>query len=114
MDYGNTCGCEWKQAHVHEYEGSTKRADKCDLHCHRFAGISGPAIYQADGCHYHKIETATDYFDNHFHIICDKTGPAIPVSCERHVHYVCGLSSESDGHCHKFEFATLIENPSGC
>ncbi len=100
-----------KQKHVHEFLGSTEIAEEDDdPHNHRFAGVSGEAIPTSNGNHIHKICTRTDFFD-HFHEIEDCTGPAINVGNGRHVHYVRGKTTVNDGHCHRFQFATLIESP---
>jgi len=102
------------QAHVHEFLGSTKIAEREeDPHNHRFAGVTGEAIPISGGSHIHKLETNTDFYENHFHIVRDKTGPAIPVGDGRHVHFVEGETTVNDGHRHEFIFATLIENPIG-
>lgn len=102
------------QTHTHEYEGSTKYAEKCEeKHNHRFAGVSGEAIYYGKS-HYHWIKTRTDFGD-HFHYICVRSGPAVIVNpCDKvlkHVHFVKGMTSVDDKHCHDFVFATLIEKP---
>ena len=102
--------CEKKQTHVHEFLGSTKLAE-CgeDRHNHRFAGVSGQAIYVPCG-HFHEIEARTDFFD-HFHLFKAKTSLQIPVGDGKHVHFVEAITNEVDDHVHELEFATLIEAP---
>ncbi len=100
-----------KQRHVHEFLGSTKLAEEEDeRHNHRFAGVTGEAIPSSRKDHVHKVCTRTDFFD-HFHEIEDVTGPAIDVGNGKHVHFVKGKTTVNDGHCHRFQFATLIESP---
>ncbi len=102
------------QRHTHEYLGSVKIAEiQEDPHNHRFAGVTGQAINSRHGNHYHLLEGNTDFYEDHFHIVSDRTGPAIDVGDGRHVHFVCGHTTISDRHRHKFQFATLIENPIG-
>ncbi len=105
-----------EQRHVHEFLGSTEFAEEGnDRHNHRFAGVSGEAI----GCgrkHFHCIKTRTDTTEDHFHEICERTGPAIFIddgSGCKHIHFVEGKTSIEDGHRHGFQFATLIEDPTG-
>jgi hypothetical protein len=100
-----------KQKHVHEFLGSTRLAEGGDeRHNHRFAGITGEAIPTSNRNHIHKILAKTDYAD-HFHELEDVTGPAIDVGNGKHVHFVKGKTTVNDGHCHRFQFATLIESP---
>ncbi len=104
------------QAHVHEYEGSTKLFEEgLERHNHRFAGVTGEAI-EIPGGHVHKIWTRTDYF-GHFHVVCKLSGPAIPVgkhgkgAGKKHIHYVEGVTSVDEKHNHQFEFVTQINEP---
>lgn len=100
-----------RQKHNHEFQGSTKLAEEGDeRHNHRFAGVSGEAIPTSNGNHKHKIRTTTD-FAGHFHEIETFTGPAVDVGNGKHVHFAQDNTSFDDGHCHRFQFATLIENP---
>jgi hypothetical protein len=112
------CGSNWKpdeeQTHTHEYEGSVKIAEpQEDPHNHRFACVTGEAIFTSDGSHFHKLSNRTDFYEDHFHKICDVTGPPIPVGNGRHVHFVEGDTTVVDGHQHEFQFATLIDDPIG-
>lgn len=105
--------CSEEQRHVHEFLGSTRLAElEEDPHNHRFAGVTGEAIGEED-CHVHKINTNTDFFEDHFHEVIVTTGPAIKVGRNKHIHFVYGVTTERDGHVHKFVFATLIDNPIG-
>lgn len=105
--------CFKKQKHVHEFLGSVRIAEiEEDPHNHRFAGVTGEAIYNGKQ-HYHKVCTKTDFYEEHFHEIADRTGPAIDVGEGRHVHFVEGCTTVNDGHKHEFIFATLIDNPIG-
>lgn len=100
-----------EQKHVHEIQGSVKLAGS-DPHEHRFATVSGEAIPYDDHDHVHEVIFRTDFHDDHYHEFCGKTGCAIPVG-DRHVHYIESVTSTDDGHRHRFEAATLIENPTG-
>ncbi|HOL17163.1 MAG TPA: YmaF family protein [Bacillota bacterium] len=100
----------WKRnRHNHEFLGSTRLAGTT-LHNHRFAGVSGRAIFVGN-THVHVIKTNTDFTARHFHKIKDISGPEIPVGLGRHVHFVRGRTSFDLGHRHGYLFATLIENP---
>lgn len=99
-----------RQKHVHEFEGSTRFAEEgAARHNHRFAGVTGEAIY-CKNTHVHKIITNTD-FTNHYHKICICTGPAIYIGGGKHIHLVKGYTTFVDGHVHGFIFTTLIEAP---
>lgn len=103
---------ENRQMHVHEYLGSTMLAEEGDdRHNHRFAGVTGEAIFISGGSHRHELFTNTDFFDNHHHELESLTGPAIPVGHGKHVHFVRTRTTVNDGHFHQAQFATLIENP---
>jgi hypothetical protein len=107
---------EEMQTHVHEFLGSVKvvpEEDCEDFHNHRFAGVTGEAIFIGNHKHIHKIFTRTDFFDDHFHEICVETLENIPVGCGRHVHFVRGTTTENEDHVHDFMFATLIDDPIG-
>lgn len=105
------------QAHVHEFSGSTELTEEgVARHNHRFAGISGEAIY-VPGSHVHRLAARTDYFDHYheFHVI---SGPAtflldseVKKSDRKHVHFAEGATGYADSHIHSFEFATLVEAP---
>jgi hypothetical protein len=70
--------CSEEQEHTHEYEGSVKIAEREeDPHNHRFAGVTGEAIFNPDGTHFHKLFNRTDFYEEHFHKMCDITGPGI-------------------------------------
>lgn len=81
-------------------------------HNHRFAGVSGEAIFIGNNQHVHEIQTRTDFYEDHFHLICVRTGPAVRVN-DRHVHFTTGMTTEVENHEHEFMFATLIEDPIG-
>ncbi len=103
-----------RQRHTHEFLGSTLIAEaEEDPHNHRFAGVTGEAIYVCGGEHFHRLKTRTDFYEDHFHYIVDRTGPAVYLDDGRHVHYVEGYTSFNDEHRHEFRFATLIDNPIG-
>ena len=63
-------GSNWnseEQEHTHEYEGSVKIAEREeDPHNHRFAGVTGEAIFNPDGTHFHKLFNRTDFTKNIF------------------------------------------------
>lgn len=103
---------ETRQTHVHEFEGSTMLAEEGDdRHNHRFAGVSGEAIFTQGGNHRHEVFSNTDFFDNHHHKFEKLTGPAINVGNDKHVHFVKIRTTVNDGHFHNGQFATLIEDP---
>lgn len=105
-DFRDNQNCNNDENHTHEFQGSTS----IDFnHNHRFAGITGPAIRRGSS-HVHRLETRTDS-TNHFHTLEEFTGPAINVGGGRHIHFVRGRTSFVSGHLHRFEFATLIEDP---
>lgn len=100
------------QTHTHEFLGSTKLASEEEgeeVHNHRFAGVSSEVILVPGG-HVHQILVNTDFFD-HLHEVGVRTGLQIPVGNGKHVHFAEGNTTFNDGHCHKFQFATLIEAP---
>ncbi|MBD7912025.1 MULTISPECIES: YmaF family protein [Clostridium] len=99
--------------HNHEFLSSTDyaRDDEGEIHNHRIAGVTGPAI-RFGNSHVHKVEAFTDTFGDHFHRISDTTGPAIFLPGGKHIHLLEGETSFNDGHDHDYFFATLIENPS--
>ena len=102
--------CCDKQEHVHEFLGSTRLAElEDDPHNHRFAGVTGPAIYVKGG-HIHLIYARTDFFD-HFHEFQACTELDKNVGEGRHVHFVKATTTCNDGHNHDLIFATLIEAP---
>lgn len=103
---------EARQTHVHEFLGSTMLAEEGnDRHNHRFAGVSGEAIFISGGNHRHEVFSNTDFFDNHHHMFERLTGPAIDVGNGKHVHFVRIRTSINDEHFHLGQFATLIEDP---
>ncbi|MBU3158097.1 YmaF family protein (plasmid) [Clostridium estertheticum] len=120
--HDDNCGCEKKhddkeckkenQFHDHEFLGSVRLAEvgSEDVHNHRFAGVSGPAI-PVQGGHVHKVKSRTDFFD-HFHEFEATTGLPIPVGNDgKHVHFVEAKTNVVDGHFHELIFATLINAP---
>jgi hypothetical protein len=99
------------QRHVHEIQGSVKTADN---HQHRFCTVSGEAIPYGHNDHIHEVAFRTDTYDEHYHEFKGKTGCPVQVGDgDRHVHYLESVTSMDDGHRHKFECATLIEDPTG-
>lgn len=95
--------------HVHEFEGSTHLAEQgADRHNHRFAGVTGEAIFNGTGRHVHEFRSNTDFFENHHHEVKGKTGVNISVGEDKHIHFVDSFTTIDDGHRHEFEFATLI------
>jgi hypothetical protein len=107
------------QSHVHEFCGSTALAgDGSEAHNHRFAGMSGEAVY-VPGSHVHRLEAKTDYH-GHYHELRAVSGPAIYVcrgdvaegrNDRKHIHFAEGSTSRVEGHRHEFECGTLIEAP---
>ena len=99
-----------QQTHTHEFLGSTKLAEEGeDRHNHRFAGVTSEEI-RIQGGHVHELLVNTDFFD-HLHEVGVRTGLQIPVGNGKHVHFATGNTTFNDGHCHKFQFATLINSP---
>lgn len=104
--------CHHDQTHVHEIQGSVEISEpNTDPHNHRFATVSGEAIYEGAD-HYHEVTFRTDFYEDHFHEYTGKTSCVIPVG-DRHVHFLENVTTENDGHRHRFRFATLIDNPIG-
>jgi len=104
--------CHNEQRHVHEIQGSVQIAEpQEDPHNHRFATVSGEAI-QVGQDHFHEVMFKTDFYEEHFHEYCGRTSGAIPVG-DRHVHFLESVTTENDGHRHRFRFATLIDDPIG-
>lgn len=98
------------QTHVHEFQASTKLAESgSDRHNHRFAGVTGQVI-PVGNSHVHEFTTNTDFL-NHFHKVRIRTGLAIPVGNGKHIHFVSGMTTRVDGHVHRLNFATLIQQP---
>lgn len=110
---GNNNNISQFKCHNHEFLASTnyEKDDDCNLHNHRIAGTTGPAI-RSGLTHVHKVEEITDTFGDHNHKICDTTGPAIFIGNNKHVHLISGKTSCNDGHDHEYYFTTLIEDPS--
>lgn len=97
--------------HVHEYLGSTHFSEfGFERHNHRFAGVTGPAI-SSGRSHIHEFFNRTDTTDRHFHNMRDFTGSAVFLENGRHIHFGEGNTTFNDGHLHRFDFATLIEDP---
>lgn len=106
-----SCGCRRAEKHVHEVQGSTQIAERCeDAHNHRFATVSDEAI-KFKGSHVHNVKFRTDSYDGHFHEFSGQSSVAIPIADGRHVHYLNASTTLADGHTHEFRVATLIENP---
>ena len=106
----NNHPCCLKQ-HVHEITGSTKISGCCDsAHNHRFATVSGEAI-PCEGSHVHDVCFTTDSCNGHIHTFKGTTLKAIEVDEDHHVHFLEDCTSENAQHKHRFEVATLIENP---
>lgn len=104
--------CE-EQRHVHEIQGSVKIAEpEEEPHNHRFCTVSGEAMAWGTNDHVHDVVFRTDFFEDHFHEFKGRTCGAIKVG-DRHVHFLESVTSINDEHRHKFEFATLIDNPIG-
>lgn len=108
-NYNSKCD-EKKQKHVHEIQGSVKMVDNRESHNHRFATVSGEAIPCGGNDHIHEVYFRTDTFGDHYHEFKGKTGGAIQIG-DRHVHCIESITTENDGHRHRFEVVTLIENP---
>lgn len=100
--------------HTHGFIGNTGN----NLgHNHGFFGVTGRAI-PCGRSHVHKLYINTESFNGHFHEICDTTGPAIYIGNGKHIHRVSGCTQRTLGaarnHAHRYNFATLVDNPSGC
>lgn len=103
--------CNNGQRHVHEILGSVQIAEpREDPHNHRFATVSGEAI-PCGNDHYHEVTFRTDFYEDHFHEFCGRTSGAIRVGDNKHVHFIESCTTVNDGHKHKFNVATLIEDP---
>ena len=113
-----SCGDDYRgrpdfQNHVHEVLGSTRLAEREeDRHDHRFATVSGEAIFIGESDHVHEVKFRTDFFEEHYHEFTGRTSGAIPVG-DRHVHFLKAITTFDDGHRHEFRVVTLIEDPTG-
>lgn len=102
---------ERSQSHVHEFTGSTFIAEEEESpHNHRFCGTTSEVVPCGDS-HVHEILVSTDIFEDHLHDVPVRTSAAIPVGLNKHVHFAYGNTTVDDRHCHKFIFATQIEDP---
>jgi hypothetical protein len=104
--------CRDEQRHNHELLGSVIIAGRKDPHAHRFATVTGEAIPLGSHDHIHKVEFRTDFYEEHYHKFSGKTSGAIKVG-DRHVHFLESVTTEDDGHRHKFRAVTLIDDPTG-
>ena len=94
-------------------QGSVQIADSDrELHNHRFASVSGEAIKTSSNNHVHEVKFRTDFYEEHFHEFCGRTSEAIKVG-ERHIHFLKSITTQNDGHRHKFRLSTFIEDPIG-
>ena len=101
-----------RQTHVHEMLGSVEIAEATtDPHNHRFATVTGPAIF-CGLSHVHEVFFRTDFYEDHYHEFCGRTLGAIDVN-DRHVHFLDSVTMVSEDHQHDFKVATLIEDPIG-
>lgn len=99
------------QSHVHEFTGSTFISEEANgPHNHRFCGATSEVIPCGDS-HVHEILVNTDICEDHLHEVAIRTSPAIPVAPCKHVHFSYGNTTADDRHCHRFVFATQIEDP---
>lgn len=57
-------GIAYCESHVHSYKGATSRNDG---HIHYYSGITGPAVYLADGSHMHSHSGSTTLAHHHEH-----------------------------------------------
>jgi len=97
--------------HVHEYLGSTGFSEfGSACHNYRFAGVTGPAILSGRS-HVHEFFNCTDTTDAHHHNMRQFTGPAIFLENGRHIHFAEGSTTFDDGHLHRYNFTTLIDDP---
>lgn len=113
-DRDDRCDRDGFPTHTHGFIGNTGN----NLgHNHGFFGVTGRAI-PCDKSHVHKLYINTESFNGHFHEICDTTGPAIYIGNGKHIHRVSGCTQRTLGaarnHAHRYNFATLVDNPSGC
>jgi hypothetical protein len=101
------------QSHVHEVQGSVEIAEpQEDPHNHRFATVSGDARPLGNNDHFHDIRFRTDFYEDHFHEGWGRTGGAIQAG-DRHVHFLESMTTQSDGHMHKYRVTTMVDDPIG-
>ncbi len=103
--------CPGVQFHVHEVQGAVEVAGR-DPHTHRFAAVSGEARPWGPANHFHDVRFRTDFYDDHFHEGWGRTGGAIEVG-DRHVHFLESVTTQNDGHVHRYRVGTMIEDPTG-
>lgn len=94
--------------HVHEVQGYLKVDE--DGHYHRFSFVTGEAVFNEKGEHYHDIIFKTDNAQGHFHEFKGRTLGILPAG-DRHVHYLEGSTTEKNAHSHNFRLITLLDNP---
>ena len=105
--------CPGSQSHVHEVLGSVEIAEpQTEPHNHRFATVSGEARPLGVNNHYHDVRFRTDFYEDHFHEGWGRTGGAIQVG-DRHVHFLEAVTTQNDGHLHRYRVATMIDDPIG-
>ncbi len=101
------------QLHVHEVLGSVEIAEpQTDPHNHRFATVSGEARPLGNNDHYHDVRFRTDFYEDHFHEGWGRTGGSIQTG-DRHVHFLESMTTQNDGHMHRYRVATMIDDPIG-
>ncbi len=101
------------QLHVHEVQGTVEIAEpQTEPHNHRFATVSGEARPLGNNDHYHDIRFRTDNYEDHYHEGWGRTGGSIQTG-DRHVHFLESMTTQNDGHMHKYRMATMMDNPIG-
>lgn len=108
------CRCDNQRdcegGHDHEVTGTVMLATGESVsHTHRFATISGPPI-ASNNSHVHEVRFRTDSA-GHSHEFDGRTGFAIMVSQKDHVHFLESVTTTAMAHQHRFEVASLIQNP---
>jgi len=68
-------GVAYGVSHVHCYKGTTSW-DRERGHAHYYSGMTGPAVYMADGSHVHCHRGTTAMEHNHSHYYCGTDYPS--------------------------------------
>ncbi len=97
------------QVHVHEVQGSVEIAGR-EPHSHRFATVTSEARPLANSNHYHDLRFRTDFYEDHYHEGWGRTGGAVQVG-DRHVHFLESVTTQNDGHVHRYRVGTMFEDP---
>lgn len=102
--------CASLSEHVHEIQGTLEMTNNHEeQHTHNFAMITDEGIPIGSNDHIHEVRFQTNAFHHHTHEFIGRTSGAIPVG-ERHVHFLESETGFQEGHNHRFNFVTFLDN----